>query len=382
LQNGGFIQFGYQLSSPGYYCLFGQTIGFQTVCYGSGDMIGHDDARWFWQYWPNPYEINFYSAIGPANSGGLDGSWHLYQIVPNEANGWTFLLDGKSVSTLNSFQWVPSKDPIFVVAEEVTSFGLASGRLGPVEFKDLSYSKQGEWHQVESLQAISTCVGENSVCDVPYGLRVLGSDHIIAGTGEPLTTNGELLWTAPSLLELSVPHEVQTNVDNTTYTSANLKLALVPGLHTITVPDICEINVTNRLRFQNWSDGSTNPDLIVNMSSDLSLRASYVEQLELTIVSPFPVSGGGWYDQGSIARFTVNTSPRFENNSIILLKFDGWYDANGSLITPSGSGAILMNSSHVIEARWHQDYTVPVTIITLLGVAVLFICIRKTAIPA
>ena len=114
LANGGFIQFGYQLSSPGYYCLNGEIVGVQTICQGSADTIGNNDARWFWQYWPNPNTIDFYSGIGSANSAGPDGSWHLYQILPNEENGWTFVLDGKTVSSINNFQWAPSRDPLLL----------------------------------------------------------------------------------------------------------------------------------------------------------------------------------------------------------------------------------------------------------------------------
>lgn len=36
---------------------------------------------------------------------------------------------------------------------------------------------------------------------------------------------------------------------------------------------------------------------------------------------------------------------------MILMMFDGWYDANGSLTTPSRNGTMIMDSSHVVEAR-------------------------------
>ena len=366
LTNGGFIQFGYQLSSPGYYCLYGETVGVQTICYGPADTIGYNDARWFWQYWPNPYVIDYYSGIGPANSAGPDGSWHLYQILPNKANGWNFVLDGKPVSNINSFQWAPSRDPLIVVAEEVTSSASASGRLGPVEFRDLSYSKQDTWHQVDSLHAISTCVEANSDCSIPYGLKVLGSDHIIAGTGEQPIENGELLWTAPFMLDLSTPHGVQVIVDRTSYSSGTLELPLVSGLHTVMVPSIIEINATSRLKFQNWSDGSTDPNRVMNVSSDVTLQALYVNQFKLTIISPFPSSGEGWYNQNSSAKFSTNTSPRFTNNFFSLMMFDGWY-TNGSLIATSKNGTMIMDGSHVVEAHWHQDYTIPAVIVILLS---------------
>jgi hypothetical protein len=189
--------------------------------------------------------LDFYSGIGPANSAGPDGSWHLYQVLHNEANGWSFVLDGNVVSSPSNFQSALSRDPVFVVAE-VTSRTSAGGRLGPVEFKDLSYSKQDGWHEVESLQAISVCVGANSSCRIPYGLKVLGSDHIIVGTGEPPRKNGELLWTAPFLSNLSTPHGIQ--VVDRTITSGRLILPLVSGLKTITVPSIIGIDDTSPLK--------------------------------------------------------------------------------------------------------------------------------------
>ena len=80
LQNGAFIQFGYVLFAPGHYCSYGETVADSTKCLGSSETIGLNDARWFWQYWPNPAVVDFYSGVGPANSAGPEGSWHDYQI--------------------------------------------------------------------------------------------------------------------------------------------------------------------------------------------------------------------------------------------------------------------------------------------------------------
>lgn len=100
LQGGAFIQFGYALWSPGYYCMYGETIGGFTNCSGASETIGYGDARWFWQYWPNAKVDDFYAGVGPANSAGSEASWHLYQIWPNVDNGWNFVLDGATSSKL------------------------------------------------------------------------------------------------------------------------------------------------------------------------------------------------------------------------------------------------------------------------------------------
>jgi hypothetical protein len=200
LQNGAFIQFGYQLFSPGYYCLYGQTVGASTNCLGSSVTIGYGNARWFWQYWPIANVTNFYTGIGPANSAGPDGSWHLYQIWPNVANGWDFVLDGQTVSS-NDFQVTKSKDAAYFVAEEVTTSTSASGSLGPVEFRNLTYWTTYGWQQVTSLTAISGCGIFPGLCpSIPYGVSVIGPNDIMAGTGEQLRKQNELLW--PSQLTL------------------------------------------------------------------------------------------------------------------------------------------------------------------------------------
>lgn len=53
LSDGAFVQFGYIIPSPGYYCLNGHVTGEGTSCLGAADNIGFSDARWFWSYFPN-----------------------------------------------------------------------------------------------------------------------------------------------------------------------------------------------------------------------------------------------------------------------------------------------------------------------------------------
>ena len=378
LSNGAFIQFGYELSSAGFYCLRGETVETHTFCNGSADSIGDNDARWFWQYWPNPNVIDFYFGIGPANSAGPDNSWHLYQIMPNELDGWTFAIDGKLVSDLNSFKWTHSRDPPLVVAEEVTSIGTSpSGRLGPVEFSDLSYSQKDGWHQVDSLQAVSVCIGTGPGCDVPYGLKLLGANHIIAGAGEQPREDGELLWTGSFSLTLSIPNRVQVHVDHTLYSSGTVELALSSGLHTVTVPAIIDINDTSRLRFQSWSDGSKDPTRSMNLTADVSLAPVYVKQSKLTIISPFPNSADGWYDEGSSV--IISTSASRSVNGLLgalgaRLEFVGWYE-NGQLILTAINGSIKMDAGHTLVEGWTTNYTLPIVIIDIIlavvGIAVL-----------
>jgi len=147
------------------------------------------------------------------------------------------------------------------------------------------------------------------------------------------------------------------------------------GLHMVTVPSISEIDGTYRLRFQNWGDGSTDLNRVMNVSSDVSLKAVYVKQFKLTIDSPYPSSGEGWYDQNTTVTFSTNASPHLANNYLSVMTFDGWYDENGTLITTSRTGTMILDSSHVVEARWHRDYyTIPVVFLLLLSLIGAFMC--------
>ncbi len=198
LQNGSFIQFGYDLATSGNYCMYGYSFGGNSTCSGSFDVVENGDARWFWEYWPDAKVPNYYFAIGPRNSVSQEGAWHLYQIMANITNGWAFLLDGQTVSKLN-YPWTVSRDPVSVVAEEGSQSPAASGSLGPVEFRNPSYYARNDWHQVKFLYAISGCGIAQPGCDVaiPYGVTVLAPADIIAGTGQQLRKDGELLSTLP-----------------------------------------------------------------------------------------------------------------------------------------------------------------------------------------
>jgi hypothetical protein len=216
LQNDAFVQFGYALSRPGYYCLYGETMEDQGNCLGSVDRIGYGDGRWFWEYWPNPTAMDFYYAVGPANSTGPVGSWHAYQISPDAASGWNFVLDGCRVWSFNMFPAVKSTTPAYMVAEELSGSPSASGSLGPVEFSNLQYwDSYKTWQPVTSLRAISECGGTSLKCGrpIPYGVTALGQNHIIAGTGEQPTNTGSLLWSTTFTLTASTPSDVCVRVD-------------------------------------------------------------------------------------------------------------------------------------------------------------------------
>jgi hypothetical protein len=193
LEGGAFIQFGFSYE-PGYHCLKGESYQGKLTCSGSSDNIGISDARWQWQYWPNASVNDFYYEIGPANSAGENGTWHTYSVLPNSANGWSFLLDSLQVAN-TTFQWHRSKDSAYVIAEKVTDSS-ALGSLGPVEFRNLAYLNEDGWHSVDTLYVSKGCSIYECKIDNPYGISLDGPNHIAAGSGLENRKNGEFLWTS------------------------------------------------------------------------------------------------------------------------------------------------------------------------------------------
>jgi hypothetical protein len=102
-------------------------------------------------------------------------------MVHNVLGNWKFVLDDREVDKIN-VAWTTSRDPAYVVAEVVTTSPSASRSFGPVEFSNLSYYNSNGWHQVGSLTAISGCGLSSTNCGVPYGVTMLGPNHILIAT--------------------------------------------------------------------------------------------------------------------------------------------------------------------------------------------------------
>ena len=58
LSDGSFVQFGYLILPPGYYCLNAHITENGTSCSGAEDNVVFSDARWFWAYFPNAQVVD------------------------------------------------------------------------------------------------------------------------------------------------------------------------------------------------------------------------------------------------------------------------------------------------------------------------------------
>ena len=381
LDNGASIRFGYSFE-PGDLCLKGKFVGGVFTCLGESGHIGSSDARWQLRYVLNEYGTEFYLEIGPSNSAGMDGTWHLYSIVRNEGNGWSFLIDGRRVANV-PFQWTKSRTAAHMVAEKVTTSEMLAN-LGPVEFRNLSYLKEDGWHQVSSLNVIRQCVTSKCPPENPYGVSQLGPNYILAGSGGQKLADGTLLWSRPLMLTIEVPPTAHTIVDGADQGAGSVHVVLTDGLHAVTVPAIVQIDNATRLRFSSWSDGSNFSARSVELYDDLTLRAAYVRQHLLKINSIFNASGSGWYDEGSLSTLSVPSLIGPMNGLLGLLGgkwvFSGWYEG-GRLLSTSSNASFTVNEPHTLEARWQPDYTRPILILGVAAILVItaaFLAMRRS----
>jgi hypothetical protein len=286
LNNGAFIQFGY-FYEPGYFCLKGLWSGETFTCLGGSDRVGSSDARWQWQYWPDGYKHEFYYEIGPAGSAGMDGTWHVYSIMPNGTDGWSFVLDGQPVGSV-PFQPTLSTDPAYVVAEKVTS-SQPFANLGPVEFRNLAYLKENGWNAVDSLTVLKGCA-VNTDCNVdnPYGVSLKGPNHIAAGSEIQTPATSGLLWTS-SYVTLDVRSHSETPfsvswVSGSEGSDGEARIKVPKGMFAdvfllrISVPADGIFGVFGAIdEFQGWTgdESSSNATIRVLMNRDKSIQAKW-----------------------------------------------------------------------------------------------------------
>jgi len=205
LSDGSFVQFGYLLMPPGYYCLYAQVTAAGTTCLGGSDNVGFSDARWFWSYFPNSQVVSdWYYGFGAANSAGSNGTWHLYSILPGLSHDWVFMMDGAPVYSSN-FLSTTSSSPAHLVAEKAS--GPFLSQLGPVEFRGLAYlGNDSIWHATSSLSLIDGCgEADNGQCVIPnaYGVESVGPNDVIAGSSSPSDSEpGQLVWQRQSACTL------------------------------------------------------------------------------------------------------------------------------------------------------------------------------------
>jgi hypothetical protein len=171
--------------------------------------------------------------------------------------------------------------------------------------------------------------------------------------------------------KVNVPVEVPVSVDGVNGSGGSVQLVLVAGNHTISVPQFVSVNNVTRLKFLNWSDGSTALNRTVELDHDITLNGNYVTQYYLHVISPVSVNGTGWYDAGATVTLSIQSNTYSMGGIIGILGgkwvFQNWSQGRSDL-SSSSAVTLAMNSPQSVNAQWAPDYTVPFAILGFVSV--------------
>ena len=192
----------------------------------------------------------------------------------------------------------------------------------------------------------------------------------------------------PVALQIVVPPNVAVSIDGYTQPPGPSLVAVKLGEHNITAPAIVQVDPVTRMRFDHWSDGSTDVNRTIVIGNDTNLAGTYVTQYLLTITSQQAnATGAGWYDENSTATFSVPTTQPMPGLLGTLggkLNLQGWYE-NGTLLTTSATGTVTMNEPHTITLATQADYTLPtaaLAVIAIIGALTYIFNRRRTVKPS
>jgi len=290
-----------------------------------------------------------------------------------------------TVSFTDEYANIPSGDVLAAGVADVNTKGAATGSASSTpdpcaSLAGTAYANDAVCIMTPALssgtESVSFTLTFNSIQQ--YNLEVVTSvedqsHNVISGSTSksPFTVS----VTDKAQLTLTLPNSVTAAVDGANQTAGNVAMSLLPGQHTISVPETVPLTSGSQLRFDHWSDGSTTTSRTDDLENDTTLAATYVTQYSLSLTDP-SASGAGWYDKGATAQFSAPPSepaPGILGMLGATSTFQGWYE-NGASITYSSSGSITMNAPHTLTPQRTENDTMAMIIIVIIVVAVAAIC--------
>jgi hypothetical protein len=186
----------------------------------------------------------------------------------------------------------------------------------------------------------------------------------------------------PLKLKVNVPAAVVVTVDGVPQPPGPAAVGVALGEHNITLPSLVQVDPGTRLSLDHWPDGSTDTNRTFFVNGDVNLDVVYSTQHLLTVVDPQATArGGGWYNEGQEAGFSVGSIEPMVGILGALggkLDFQGWYE-NGQLLTTLTSGSLLMNQPHAITAAFQPDYSQPAIVLVgvIIAIALAYLLVRR-----
>ncbi|MGA8903515.1 MAG: M6 family metalloprotease domain-containing protein [Candidatus Bathyarchaeia archaeon] len=243
--------------------------------------------------------------VGPVLSINVPGN------VTSAGNVWVLVNGVKYNLTSNQFQTsVPNGTVTVEIQPAVnTSLGVRQAFTG--------------WSDGDLTNPRQIVVSSNTTLQAEYSTQYLLAIDQSGGTTTP---SG---WYAPGSL-------VHVNAENPSNVTAN----------------------ASRLIFSSWTGDvdSNSTSLAVNMTKPVTVKANWVKQYYVTIVSPTgSPSGSGWYNAGDVATVAVQSIVQFSNGTRQV--FTGW---NSTSLGNSATAQIYVNAPMTLQAAWKTQYLVTV----------------------
>ena len=126
-----------------------------------------------------------------------------------------------------------------------------------------------------------------------------------------------------------------------------------------------------------WVVAQYNAAFSANDAFKPNVRVQYLLSLETPVGH---AEGGGWYDAGTYANFTVRLpeiSRGFGQLLGVAFYFDHWVDEHGNRVS---SGSLQMDSSHTLRASWSarlKDWRPVLVLVILIAAAILVLESRR-----
>lgn len=169
---------------------------------------------------------------------------------------------------------------------------------------------------------------------------------------------------------IKIQHSVWVRIDSSNYSiTANepFKLQLPGRAYVIEVQSSIHLGLGSRILFRQWGDGDPSNPRTIGLFQDTTLVAVYVNQYYLEVRSRYGTTNGtGWYDAGSLARFSVG--PVVVSEGALQYQFERW---DGDISAATSASTILMDGPKAVTAVWRT--TIPVAIALML-IAVVSSC--------
>jgi hypothetical protein len=168
-------------------------------------------------------------------------------------------------------------------------------------------------------------------------------------------------FTVGYALTVQTPYsDIRVGIDGNSHwtdSDGTVQTYVVPGVHNVEVADYIPLGTDARGKFVQWNDGNVSNPRDILVENDLTLNATYVTQYALTVnINPSSIgeaTGEGWYDEGTIAVATCNSSIPWNSTSRYI--FVEW---TGNATGTSATLEILMDSPKAVVAEYWMQYYV------------------------